>query len=311
MKKSKVFKILVFIVLLAIIIIITGYILKKSQKQETVSTSATEVTVIKTDIINTVSSSSYIQSALIENKELHATYYFDEIYFEKNQYINAGEQILKYTNGEYLIAPYNCILTDYSIPEQNAICTNKHYITIQSTDSLIISLSIDEDEIDEIYEGQEASIKIESLNNKEVAGYVTNIDNTASYSSSGSKFNVDVEFQNEGDIMLGMSAKCSIILEKAENTIAVASEAIKNQNRQKTVTVKLSDGSSKDVQIETGISNDAYTEVKSGLNEGDIVLIEENSDQSNSKNMQDKMPQMPDNMKSNKRNTEIMPKENK
>ena len=86
---------------------------------------------------------------------------------------------------------------------------------------------------------------------------------------------------------------------------------IKNQNRQKTVTVKLADGSSEDVQIETGISNDAYTEVKSGLSEGDIVLIEENSEQSNSKNMQDKMPQMPDNMKSNKRNTEIMPKENK
>ena len=41
------------------------------------------------------------------------------------------------------------------------------------------------------------------------------------------------------------------------------------------------DGSIKQTEITTGISNDAYTEVKSGLNEGDIVYIEKSTSSSN------------------------------
>lgn len=274
MKKNKKIIIWLFVVIVLLGIIVFCVHKFKNKTTDVSNDSLTESTVVKTDIINSLSSSSYVSSALIENKELHATYYFEEIYYEKNQYISAGENILKYTNGKYLVAPYNCVITDWSLPEKNEICTNKHYITIQSTDTLKISLQIDEDELDTIYVGQEASIEVEALDNKSVTGYVTKIENTATYSSSGSFFCVDVEFKNDGDILIGMTSKCSIILQKSENTIAVATEAITNKNGKKYVNVKKDNGQVEETEIETGIKNDAYTEVKSGLNEGDIVVIE-------------------------------------
>lgn len=284
-KKSKIFMLIFLIVLIAVIVF--GINKFKNKDKENVQLAETsEVTVIKTDIINSVSNSTYITTALEENKELHATYYFDEIYFEKNQYISAGENILKYTNGKYLVAPYNCVLTDFSVPDSNEMCTNKHYITIQSTDSLKMSLEIDESDLDTIHVGQEARIEVDTLQDKIITGYVTNINNTATYSSSGSTFSVDVEFKNDGDILLGMSADCSIILEKAEGAIAVAKEAITDQNGQKSVEVKLSDGTTKNVNVETGISNDAYTEIKSGLVEGEVVIITEEEQSTQNKMMQ-------------------------
>ncbi len=284
-KKSKIYILIFLIVLIAVIVFCINKF-KSKDKENVQSTAKSEITVIKTDIINTVSNSTYITTALEENKELHATYYFDEIYFEKNQYISAGENILKYTNGKYLVAPYNCVLTDFSLPDSNEMCTNKHYITIQSTDSLKMSLEIDESELDTIHVGQEARIEVDTLQDKTITGYVTNINNTATYSSSGSTFGVDVEFKNDGDILLGMSADCSIILEKAEDVIAVAKEAITDQNGQKSVEVKLSDGTTKTVNVETGISNDAYTEIKSGLDEGEIVIINEEAQSTQNKIMQ-------------------------
>lgn len=174
-----------------------------------------------------------------------------------------------------------------SIPNAGEMCTDKHYLVLQATDTLQCLTSIDEDELDKISVGEEASIEIEALD-KTVTGYVTKISNTANYSSSGSTFDVTVEFKNDGEILLGMSAKCEIILEKAEDVIAIPKEAVNEERDKKYVTVKQEDGETKQVEIETGIENDAYLEVTSGLSEGDIVLIEEST---NEQSNQTQMPQ--------------------
>ena len=272
-KIIKLFIILMIIVLVVFLIFKKVSEKKEDSSQEESSTTKTESEVVITDVVNAVSSSSYVETALEEKKQLHATYYFSKIYVTENQNVTAGENLLQYTNGTYMTAPYNGVITEISVPSSGEMCTNEHYITIQSTDTLKISLSVDEDEIDKITLGQNAEIEFDAIGDKEFSGYITDIASQAEYSSSGSKFDVTVELQNDGEILLGMSAKCSVILEKAENVVAVATEAIDEQNGEKYVTVKKGETETQ-VKVETGISNDAYTEVKSGLNDGDIVIIE-------------------------------------
>lgn len=274
-------KYIILIIIIISILVICGFYAHSNSKTEESTENVSETEVIKTDIVNSLSSSSYIKSGLEEKKELHATYYFKKIYFEENQKISAGEKIIKYTNGKYMTAPYDCVIIDSSIPDEEEVCTNQHYITIQSTDTLEVSLEIEENELDKLKVGQEVSVEIEALDNKNLTGYVTKISNTANYSSSGSTFTVTAQFQNDGEVLLGMSAKCSVILEKAENAIAVAKEAVKESNGTKYVTVRTENGQDKDVEITTGIENDAYIQVKSGLEEGDKVLIEQSEVQQN------------------------------
>jgi len=283
-------RIIKLIVILIIIALILAFIINKVKKNkdsdnENSETISYESEVIKQDIINTLSASGYIETALEENKSLHATYYLKKVYFVKNQIIKKGTKLIKYTNGKYLKAPYDCIVTDSSLPSVGNVCTNSHYITLQSVDSLLISMSVSENELDTISLGQEARITIDSLDNKEYVGYVTNIGNSGTYSSSESTFPVTVEFENDGNVLIGMSAKSAIVLEKAEEAITVANDAINEENGNKYVTVKKSDGTTENVTIETGITNGAYTEVKSGLSEGDIVIITEQTNNSNNRNM--------------------------
>lgn len=47
---------------------------------------------------------------------------------------------------------------------------------------------------------------------------------------SNKNTNENSQTKNDGDILIGMTSKCSIILQKSENTIAVATEAITNKN---------------------------------------------------------------------------------
>ena len=177
---------------------------------------------------------------------------------------------MQYTNGTYLTAPYNCIIGEISLPETGKIFTSSHFVKIQSTEELYVTLSIGEADIGTVEIGQEAEITI-TANNKKYTWTIDKISDVGSYSTSGSTFTAYVKFVNDETVKLGMSASCTVILDKAENAIVVPKEAIQTANNSKYVVVVNDDGSTENVTIETGISNDAYTEVKSGLNVGQRV----------------------------------------
>ena len=69
-----------------------------------------------------------------------------------------------------------------------------------------VEIKVDEFKINSINIGDDALIKIQALDNREYEGIITNISNTA----SKGKFNVTVEFDNDGDIKIGMS--CSVTI---------------------------------------------------------------------------------------------------
>ena len=70
-----------------------------------------------------------------------------------------------------------------------------------------MQFKIDETKVNSIKIGQEATVEIESYEDKKIKGYITKISSTA----SNGKFTVTVEFENDGGIFLGMTAKVTIL----------------------------------------------------------------------------------------------------
>lgn len=167
-----------------------------SWNQKTDTTEATTVTISKT---------GEITATLEENLGLHATYFFEQICVEENEYVAEGEKIVEYTNGTYLLAPYDCIVTEINVPEEEEKCTNEHYVTVKAVNKISMSLSVNETQINSVSIGQEASLYVTTLG-KTYAGYVTNISSTA----NNGNFTVVAEFENDGDLKIGMTGKCSI-----------------------------------------------------------------------------------------------------
>lgn len=288
MRKKKSFSGWIILIIAVLIIATIAYFaIKNMQSTNDSEETITKVQTEKTTIINSISSSNGISSALTESLELHATYYLEEVYVNQNQYVAAGANILKYTNGTYMTAPYNCVITEISVPDVEGKCTNKHYIKVQSTEMLQMTVTVNEDELDDVFIGQEAQITADVLPDKTYSGNVTAISSEGTYSSSSesSTFTVTVEFENDGNLSIGMSATCNVILEKAENVLAVPTEAVTTENNVKYVNVMNADGTTYNkVEIETGISNDAYIEVKSGLDGTEtLAIIEDTSETTNSK----------------------------
>ena len=281
---------IIIVLILIFIFLVYAYVKKQngeevfnfifSSEEETSSdTTISEVEAEIKTISNTISSSGEVESAVTEKLSLHTTYYFSEIYVEENQYVAEGENILLYSNGTYMTAPYDLVITSINVPEESEQCTNNHYIEVSSTETLTISTTVDEDDINVVSVGQEVEITIPAID-KTYTGYITSIGETATYSSNGSTFNATITFVNDGDVKIGMTAEYEIVLEKAENALVVPIEAVEEENGTKYVVVVKDDGTTENVTVETGISNDAYIEITSGLSEGDIVQVEESTSSS-------------------------------
>lgn len=288
MKKKIDYRILLIAILILIFSILVYAYFKSEQTVDRITTSqeesnqtVTEAKVEMKTITNTISSSGEVKSALEETIALHTGYYFSEMYFEENEAIAEGEKIIKYTNGTYLTAPYACVITQVQLPETGGKCSSQHSITMQSVDSLTMSMQIEEEQLANVSVGQEAQIQIKVLEDKIYTGYITKVSSSAISSGGSAKFSVIVEFPNDGLIKIGMSATCSILLEKAEDVVAVPIEAVQTQNGKSYVTVVQENGINKQTQVTTGIQNDAYIEITSGLEGSETVQITENTSSSN------------------------------
>ena len=154
---------------------------------------------------STITTTAEVTSALTENIELHTTYYLEECYVEADDEVSAGDYLVKYTNETYLTAPYDCVINNLNVPDEGEECNN-NYIQISSTSLLAVSISVDESIVENLSLGQEAEITISAYEDKVLTGYITSISNTANNGS----FTVVIEFDNDGDIKLGMTAEVEI-----------------------------------------------------------------------------------------------------
>jgi macrolide-specific efflux system membrane fusion protein len=70
-----------------------------------------------------------------------------------------------------------------------------------------------------------------------------------------------------------MNATVIITVQQAQNVLVVPDRAIQTQGGNSVVEVRQSDGSTETVVVQTGLSDGTNTEIKSGLQEGETVIL--------------------------------------
>lgn len=277
-KKSKKKLIIIIIALVLLASAATLIILKKNSENDSAQQTMTTATASTMTITNTLTSDGEIVSSLEEAKTPHTSYYLKKIKVEEGQALKEGDTILTYKNGKKMKAPYNCVVENWYLPDEGDQLTSEHYVTIAGTDVLQMEISVSEEDVDLIDAGDAAEVSVEATGNTYDAT-VTYVSEAGDYSDGGSTFTARIRFDNDGDLKLGMSGEATITMEEAEDVIGVPVNAVTTTDSSSYVTV-ISDGQSTETEVETGISNDSYIEIKSGLYVGDVVLVPVSDDDS-------------------------------
>ena len=137
----------------------------------------------------------------------------------------------------------------------------------------IATLNITEIDINKVKVGQKVYLTLSSISGKIFTGVVAGIDKVGTTTSGVANYPVIVKFDESSENVLpNMSVEGQIVVNEKQNVLLVPSSAITNKNNGKTVQVQ-NNGTTETVSVETGITDGSYTEITSGLKEGDRVEI--------------------------------------
>lgn len=234
-------------------------------------------TVQKSTIESYVSGPGEIKGASNEKLEMKKNRYYKELLVGLNTRITKGTPLVKYTNGETLKAPYNLVVTETNLPKKaKQELTEEHYLQVTRVDSMNVDIAVGESDIANVHIGQEAEVTVGSDEKTTITGTVSAINEVGTYSSSGSKYTVTVSIPNEdGSILVGMSANLRIKTNEASDVLTVPVSAIKTSDAGTFVTIQHEDGTTEDKLVTTGVSDGTKVEVSGDIHEGERVLLNE------------------------------------
>ena len=264
--------ILILIILVGVISFFVGKRIGLNTDTSSTNTTIEDVKVEKQTITKTLTSSGEIAASSTENLSLSTTYYFDSVCVEEDDIVKKGAKLVKYTNGKYLVAPYDLVVTKINVPDTNTIASTKNYISVSNMENLVVSINVSESEISNINVGQEVDITLTADSSKKYTGKITKIGAVGTYSSSGSTFPITVSIENDGNIKIGMSVSCTINIEELEDVLAVPVNAVQINGDRRYVLVVDGD-TTKEVDVTTGLSDSNYVQIKSGVEEGQTVRV--------------------------------------
>lgn len=229
---------------------------------------------------------------------------------KKNAYLSAENALTKAeSNYEdaidtfdeyYITAPIDgtVITKDAKVGDkiQKSSSSAKTLCTIYDLSELYFEMDVDELDISKIKNGQMVNVKADAFNNRQFNGEITNISLVSSNSNGVTNYPVTVTVASTSTLLPGMNVDGYVILSKSEDTLGIPSGALQRgnvvyvENSSETITSKnysiegVSDRVKEKtpagftaVKVETGISNESYIEIKSGLTEGDKVYVSEST----------------------------------
>ena len=200
-----------------------------------------------------------------------------------NAWNNLAQARLSYQQtSPVIIAPYTGTISNINIVEGMVITastnsttgavSSQRIATIKNNATPIVNVTIGETDVPKIKIGQKATVTFDSITGKTFTGVVATVDRIGTTSSNVTSYGVNIKLDTSSDLILpNMAVTAGIIIDTATDVLYIPTGSLVTQNSE--VQAKtLVDGKEVDVTVETGISSDTNTVIKSGLTEGQTVI---------------------------------------
>ncbi len=173
-----------------------------------------------------------------------------------------------------LKAPNTGFLALENLKIGDSILVGQELYSITNSADLQFVAEVDEADIQSIVLSQPVRVELEGYAEKEFEGFVSTIDAKTSITSSGGNIvetYIEVNFENIKPI-IGLTGTAKIQVGKETEQIAVPFDAVTFEGDNNDFVYVIKNGKALKTKVEVGFEGDEYYAIKSGLNEGDLVV---------------------------------------
>ncbi|KKT29272.1 hypothetical protein A3G55_02820 [Candidatus Giovannonibacteria bacterium RIFCSPLOWO2_12_FULL_44_25] len=141
------------------------------------------------------------------------------------------------------------------------------------TNQRIAEISLNEIDVAKIKVGQKSTLTFDAIPDLSISGEVAEIDTIGTVSQGVVSYMVKITFDTQDErVKPGMSVSAAIITNVKTDVLMAPVSAVKSQGGMQYAEIKNSDAAPVQMQVETGIANDEFIEIISGVKEGDNVV---------------------------------------
>lgn len=182
------------------------------------------------------------------------------------------DQLANYT----IKAPVAGTITAQDIKAGDVVTLGMPVLTISNKDVLEFEIPIDELDIAKLDYDQEVRVSIDALKETQdtpIQGKISKLPLEGTTVAGVTEYKVKIQIPGEEKIRISMNANAKIITHSQKNVLMVPVDSVTKENDESYVTVVLEDGTTERKLVELGERNVSYVEVKTGLKEGEKVVI--------------------------------------
>lgn len=156
----------------------------------------------------------------------------------------------------------------------SAVSPQASIFSIVSDSQLGFKAEVDESSIAEITTGQKVEVSLDAFSGKKFIGTVNDLATMAEGTLTGGNiFKVEISIDDAGEeLRLGMKGDAEISVKTIDSVLVIPLNCYFTQGKSEFV-YRVVDSKLEKVEVETGVQNDDFIEVTSGLNEGDKLVI--------------------------------------
>jgi HlyD family secretion protein len=174
-----------------------------------------------------------------------------------------------------LIAPFDGTVAVVNIKVGDTVGSNAQTAAIELIDesAFHVDVNISEADLGKLKLGQEAQVELDALPGQVLAGSLDYIAPTGTTEQNVTTYLTRITLkQSNQTLRAGLSAAVSIITDKRSNVLLVPSGAVRETDSGPQVQVKRGNETTL-VPVKLGLVGDAQTEIISGLQEGDMIVL--------------------------------------
>ena len=175
-----------------------------------------------------------------------------------------------------LRAPIDGVIAVVNVKENEMSPTGRPAFVLVDLSEFHIDVNVDEVDIGQVREGQDVTVTLDSLPAEAVSGHVGSVAPTSSVEGGVVSYQVAIVLEpTDLPLRAGMTANAAIVVQKVEDVLVVPNWAIRIDRETGRAYVEeiSANGDVGEVEVELGMRNERVSQVISGVEEGDTLVV--------------------------------------
>lgn len=196
------------------------------------------------------------------------------VYVAEGERVQKGDRLMRLSNGQTVEAGFDGTVNELSVEPDDSVAAGDSLVQLADFDHLTVSIRVDEYDISNVSVGQECTVTVTALETS-YPSVIEHINYISASSGSVAYYTATANVEVSEGVYPGMQVTVTIPQEEASDVVVLRMDALSfDQNNSAFVYQMDENGELYAQYVEVGINNGNYVQIVSGLEAGDTVYVE-------------------------------------